>query len=374
MLASVSFAWASGQNGLNFQTYAAGGTQPGYTQDANGNITNRTLLTTGTVSTVDFNWGSGNVLNTGLSEGVIVRFFGFINIPTAGTYSFGGNADDGLRIRVNNTFVVNSWIQSGGAFRSGNITLDAGVVPIEVLYYESGGGAMVNLQWLVNGTWEIVPSSVLATASTFFASPPPVVAPSPVYGNTAITAAQTIKRSNDLSQTTGHNAQVEITGDANDVYILQAGGGHFTSVGITGNTNNVNVTQTTLVGARHYTDLTIVGSSNNLTLLQSGNNKTQFVSVTGDHNTVSTSQTGTGNHFLDLSVTGNNHTASVTQDGSGNHSARVSLDGNQPWNFNLTQQGSTSKQYSLPHSMTDGSAVSGTCNAIGGCNLTVNQQ
>jgi hypothetical protein len=358
--------------GLNFQTYAAGGATPSYTQDANGNITNRTLLSSGTVSTVNFEWGGGAVLNSGRAEGVIVRFHGFINIPTAGTYWFGGQADDGIRIRVNNTQVVNSWMESGGDFRQGNVSLPAGIVPIELIYYENGGGAMVNLQWLVNGSWQIIPSTSLATASTFFAPPPP---PAPVYGNSAITTTQSNKRTSSLAANpNGHNAVVEVTGDDNLVSIQQIGGvGHYVSVSVNGNVNNVNVLQTTTGMDRHFMETTVTGGSNNLILQQRDTAKTQLVEINGNSNTVTTNQKGTGNHFLDLRVTGNNHTAGVVQDGAGSHNARVILDGSQPWDFQLNQSGSTGKNYNLPHSMSDGGTVSGTCSAVGGCNLIVNQ-
>lgn len=204
------------------------------------------------------------------------------------------------------------------------------------------------------------------------ATPPP---PTPVYRSSAITPQQATRRTNNLAETTGHNAGVNITGDANDVYILQAGtGGHYAGVDINGSSNDVDVNQTSTVGARHYLEASIIGSSNVVNLTQSDSAKTQIVSVNGTNNDVTTNQKGTGNHFLDLSIIGDNHTASIVQDGSGNHEARVALDGNQPWNFSLNQDGSTSHRYSLPHDMSDGSVVNGTCSTIGGCNLTVNQQ
>ena len=79
-------------------------------------------------------------------------------------------------------------------------------------------------------------------------------------------------------------------------------------------------------------------------------------------------------HFVDLSITGNDHTASILQQGSGDKRATVVLDGSQPWNFDLTQSGASEQTYTLPHAMSDGSGVSGTCSAVGGCNLTVIQQ
>jgi hypothetical protein len=368
--------YASGTNGLLYDTYAAGGAMPSYTQAADGTINNRTKLSSGTVSTVNYQWGGGGVLNSGRAEGVIVRFYGYINIPTAGTYYFGGQADDGIRIRVNNTQVVDSWIESGGVFREGSVSLPAGIVAIELIYYENGGGAMVNLQWYQNNTWQIIPSTSLATNADFWAPPPPPPPPTPVYGNSAITTIQSNKRTAGLAANpNGHNAIVEVTGDDNLVSIQQAGaGGHYVNVNVQGNVNNVDILQTSNTTARHYMEATVVGGNNNLTLQQRETAKTQIVDVNGNNNTVTTNQKGTGNHFLQLNVTGNNHTAGVVQDGSGNHNARVILDGSQPWNFQLNQAGSTGKNYNLPHSMSDGSSVSGTCSAVGGCSLIVNQQ
>jgi hypothetical protein len=214
-----------------------------------------------------------------------------------------------------------------------------------------------------------------STASSSTIVDPVAGAVTPVYRNSAITQQQALRRTNNLSETTGHNAQVTIIGDGNDVYILQAGAnGHYADISIQGNTNNIDVKQTSTVGARHYIEASIIGSSNVVDATQSDTSKTQFVSVNGNNNTITTNQKGTGNHFLDLSVSGNGHRATVVQDGSGNHEARVTLDGSQPWNFNLNQNGTTSQRYSLPHDMSDGSVVSGTCANIGGCNLTINQQ
>jgi hypothetical protein len=323
--------------GVNFQTYAAGGPQPSYTQDANGNITNRTLLTTGTVSNINFNWGSGNVLNSGLAEGVIVRFYGFINIPTAGTYSFGGNADDGLRIKINNTFVVNSWIQSGGTFRSGNISLAAGVVPIEVLYYESGGGAMVNLQWLIGGVWQIVPSTSLATDSSYWTAPP-----APQYSSGITVQQQTRRDSATVRRQAVINNSIYIdqVGDNNTVTISQQGNNNqIKGIGqqaasIQGNYNNVTVRQGTTSGSssgKNLVELQVTGDSNTVNLNQGrnsdgtnsgtdSNNHYQMLNLSGSSNSVTTVQkdgtnAGAG-HFMENTISGNSNVINLTQQGT----------------------------------------------------------
>jgi hypothetical protein len=197
-----------------------------------------------------------------------------------------------------------------------------------------------------------------------------------VYGAAGPTTAQQTQRTNALNQNpSGHNAIATVDGDDNIVTIQQIGSaGHYANVNIQGNINEVTVNQTGVVGPGHFLNATLVGNNNNLTATQSGTSKTQFVSVNGSNNTITTEQKDTGSHFLNLGVTGDNHTVGVLQQGAGNHSANVVLTGSQPWNFELNQSGSANQNYTLPHGMSDGSTVSGSCAAIGGCNLIVNQQ
>jgi hypothetical protein len=217
-------------------------------------------------------------------------------------------------------------------------------------------------------------STITSTASSNTIVDPVAAASTPVYSSGITASQQTRKTANLNENPLGHNAQINILGDDNIVNIQQIGGQHYVSVDVQGNVNNVEILQTSTVNARHYMEAKVVGSNNDLILQQRDTSKTQFVEVLGSNNSVITNQKGTGSHYLDMKVTGDNHTAGIVQDGSGNHKATVHLDGTQPWNFNLNQNSSTNQTYSLPHTMSDGSGVNGTCSAIGGCNLTVNQQ
>jgi hypothetical protein len=381
------------QADLSYQNYAAGGAIPSYTQDVNGNITNRTLLSTGTVNTVGLTTSSGTGLPT-RSDGFIVRFYGFINIPTAGTYYFGGQADDGIRIKVNNVSVVNSWIESGGDFRSGSINLSAGVVPVEVMYYENGGGQMVNFQWFMNGYWQIVPSTSTATTSTYFAPP------APTYSS-SITTAQTTRKNSETAQRnaqSGNEIQIEQIGDNNNITIRQGvnvtgknrielysngnyntlnlnqgytttatisigdSNNHYLNLNLIGNNNTVTKQQT---GTNNFLETTISGNNNNVTNLQQGTSgKILFQNVSGNSNTVTTNQKDSGQHYLDLKLTGNGHNVGVTQQGTGNHAATIDLtNSGGAANLNLNQSGSTNQIYSIQQS----------CVNAAGCSTTVTQ-
>ena len=235
------------------------------------------------------------------------------------------------------------------------------------LYTEDSDG---NVVYPVSGAWYSFEAPAAAT-------------PTPVYGSTALTTAQQSRVDAALAaynSGAGDTVEANIFGDENLVNIIQAGGVSYLNLAIAGNLNSFDSEQDLATGSHGYIEATIIGNSNDVDILQKGNNtdgtgdKAAIVTITGNSNTVDIRQHGLGDKFLDLEITGNDHSASIFQNGAGNHSARVALDGSQPWNFDLTQNGATSQTYTLPHTMSDGAAVSGTCSAIGGCNLTILQQ
>jgi len=369
-------------NGLLYDTYAAGGAMPTYTQAADGTINNRTKLSSGIVSTVNFGWGGGAVLNSGRAEGVIVRFYGFINIPTAGTYSFGGQADDGIRIKVNNTQVVDSWIESGGAFRSGSVSLPAGTVPIELIYYENGGGAMVNLQWVQNNTWEIIPTTSLATVSTYWQ--PAIQVGITTLQQTNKTAArnrQTIANQIYVNQVgsyntvdvlqsgTYHLTDITIQGDSNSIGLDQLGWKNYSNININGSSNITNVYQSnsgTASTPGHYSSVDVTGNTNTVNVSQTGDaEKTSFIIINGNTNNITNNQVGTGTKYSDIKATGNGHTVSLDQKDAGAHSARIEVtNSGGSSTVNVLQQGNTNQTYLLQQS----------CANAGGCSVTMTQQ
>ena len=211
----------------------------------------------------------------------------------------------------------------------------------------------------------------------FIASSTSTSAPTPVYGSSGMTTAQTTrvtaaKTLADNGQ--GNTVQMDIDGSSNDIFIAQAGGPSYVLLSILGNTNAVDIDQDMDLGAHGYTEIAILGDSNEFDLIQKGSgDKGAFVRIDGDLNDVLVSQTGSGSHYLDLDIEGDSHEVDVLQSGTGDHEATIALDGSEPWNFELNQAGASNKTYTLPHTMTDGSGVNGTCNATGGCNLTIYQ-
>jgi hypothetical protein len=200
----------------------------------------------------------------------------------------------------------------------------------------------------------------------------------PVYSS-GITTTQSTKRSTKLSETNaqgGMIANIGITGGSNTVDVYQSDAEHYLELSIVGNTNAVDIDQTQPTGtAPHYADVVIDGNRNTLDLLQTGSGgKTAFVDVDGDDNVVDVIQKDSGQHYLQLDLIGDDHSATIVQEGSGSHDATVELtNGGGAWDFNLNQKGTTDKEYSLPHSMSDGSTTSGTCYVAAGCSATIIQ-
>lgn len=347
---------ANATQGLNYETYIGGGGSP--------SLNNLTLITTGTVSTVNYNWGGGQVLDSGRADGIIVHFTGYYKVDTTGIYQFGITGDDGIKLIINSQTVIDYWGDQGPTFRSGSVSLTAGtVVPIEIWYYENGGGAVVQFYWY-NGSWQIVPSTNLATVSTEWQPALCCGGSSTSFGMSLQNAA---KVNNYISRTTGDNqVYIEQIGNSNTVTVQQTDNpNNYVNYRGTGNNNTVSITQSGANAQANYTELGINGNSNNVNITQSstGSVKSAFVSVNDNNNIISVQQKDSGSHYLNLAVSGGNKTVSVLQQGSAGHMANVTLGGTQI-GLNLTQSGATQQFYSINH----------TCATVGGCGTITVQQ
>lgn len=122
-----------------------------------------------TVANIDFNWGSGYILQTGnhwYSEDVIVKFTGNIIFPKDGQYQFYAPADDGVKFELAGMHLIDDWYDKGGGGSiTSSVDIRGGILyPFTLYYYENGGGANVQLQWLVPGnSWEVIPKSAMGT-------------------------------------------------------------------------------------------------------------------------------------------------------------------------------------------------------------------
>ncbi|MEO5997872.1 MAG: PA14 domain-containing protein, partial [Chitinophagaceae bacterium] len=112
---------------------------------------------------------------------------GSINIPTAGNYSFETSSDDGSKVYIGSTEVVNNDGLHGYKSSYGTIALSAGLNPITITFFQNDGDQYMELYWASNTgiSRQRVPDNVLS-ATTSVVTPvepaPPVQAP-PVVVN-----------------------------------------------------------------------------------------------------------------------------------------------------------------------------------------------
>jgi YD repeat-containing protein len=157
--ASPTFRTVGGEVGLSFDynsrvpttaalsTYGLTGT---YYNDTNANLVfDDPVVLSRRDPSLYFDWTTGSpapgVVN---ADNFLVRWTGSVWVPTTGSYSFGAASDDGVRIWVNDTLVLDRWFdQTKGSPNYGSaVNLTAGVaVPIKVEYYDHTLSASVEL-------------------------------------------------------------------------------------------------------------------------------------------------------------------------------------------------------------------------------------
>jgi beta-glucosidase len=125
-----------------------------------------TPVATRTDPTVSYTW-TGNSPIAGLrSTNYSVKWTGTLTPPTTGTYTFGLTSDDGSRLFVNGTEVIDNWRDQAAHTQTGRVALTAGTpVRVEVDYYQAGGDAVVNLGWRQPGVDLVGQATALAAKS-----------------------------------------------------------------------------------------------------------------------------------------------------------------------------------------------------------------
>ena len=111
---------------------------------------NRTL--TGTPATVrcetaiNNNWGSGSPPGTGVGpNNFSVRWVGTRSFATTGSYTFTATADDGVRVYLDGTLIINQWKDQSPTTYTATRQVTAGNHEVRMEYYENGGGAVARL-------------------------------------------------------------------------------------------------------------------------------------------------------------------------------------------------------------------------------------
>ncbi len=110
------------------------------------NIPTSGFLGSGTYTSFDVD-ALQNQEDPGDTDNFSIRYTGYIQIDTQGSYTFYTTSDDGSKLFINGTEVVDNDGAHGSRERSGSITLSPGLHDITVLFFENGGGENLSVQY-----------------------------------------------------------------------------------------------------------------------------------------------------------------------------------------------------------------------------------
>ena len=120
----------------------------------------------GVVEAIPVGGYSHDVWSVGASVGdhFSARWTGVLRVPEARDYTFYLTSDDGARMWVDDTRIINEWIDRSPTTTDAAIALTAGDHPIRVEYFENGGGAVCRLEWSAPGLdRQVVPTDVITS-------------------------------------------------------------------------------------------------------------------------------------------------------------------------------------------------------------------
>ncbi len=116
-------------------------------------------------ATINFTWASGSVPYTGMTADGLwsIRWNGFVVPKYSQVYTFFSNHDDGVKVWVNNSLIINQEGTCCTEHSGTTAALTAGnFYPIMIEYNNTSGGGNVNLSWQsTSQVKEIVPQSQL---------------------------------------------------------------------------------------------------------------------------------------------------------------------------------------------------------------------
>ncbi|TRX29962.1 T9SS sorting signal type C domain-containing protein [Flavobacterium franklandianum] len=123
---------------------------------------------TRTDATVNFDWANGSPDPSIGNDNFSVRWSGFVQPLYSETYTFTTRSDDGIRLWINGTQLINNWNDHSAVNNTGTISLTAGVkYDIVLEYYENSGLAVSQLSWSSpSQVSQIIPSTQLFSVSS----------------------------------------------------------------------------------------------------------------------------------------------------------------------------------------------------------------
>ncbi|HZE98510.1 MAG TPA: FG-GAP-like repeat-containing protein [Planctomycetota bacterium] len=131
-----------------------------------------------TDATVDFDWGSASPAPSVPADGFSVRWSGQVSPLYGETYAFTTTTDDGVRLWVNGTLLIDDWTSHPATDHTGSIALTAGhAVDLRMEFFDGTGDAVAKLGWSsASQAAEPIPAGRLFPAAAPSGGAPPAAA------------------------------------------------------------------------------------------------------------------------------------------------------------------------------------------------------
>jgi hypothetical protein len=97
-------------------------------------------------NSINHDWGNGSPLSGVNSDHFSVRWTRRVHFDT-GTYRFTATSDDGIRVWVDDTLIIDEWFEHPLSTVSADLFLDNGDYNLEVEYFDAVLSAVVRLDW-----------------------------------------------------------------------------------------------------------------------------------------------------------------------------------------------------------------------------------
>ena len=166
---------------------------------------------------IDFDWQVNGPLFASPTDRFLARWTGYVTAPTAGSYCFGTNSDDGARVWLDNVLVMDSWFPSSTGSRPCTVAptvLAAGETKaIRVEYFEEAGGASIELRVFGGPTGDMV------VPGTWLSTEPPLLGPGWTMsdGDVSVTGARST--GTGVTLTNGDGSTVQYAKSPSGAYV-----------------------------------------------------------------------------------------------------------------------------------------------------------
>ena len=191
------------------------------------------VIQTENLATINFtDINPGSVTN---NYSIIVE--GFIYAATDGVYEFETRSDDGVRLMVDGSLVIDNWVNQSARNRTATVNLVSGWKAIRIEHYEAGGSQRLRFRWKKPGESafgfpqaadlsRIFPADPTNANTTLIASPTNVVANGSTTSSVTVTLADA---TGNLLSTSDGTVALSSTGSATISAVTDNNNGTYTA-------------------------------------------------------------------------------------------------------------------------------------------------